>query len=172
LRYSVRSIANAFIALAERDGLALDGTRLQLLVYVAHGVSLGQGRGLVREPVRAWPQGAVFTELFEAFLDLGTQPIPAGRRAVMFDPEAADYRPAPVPADADVCALISETWDRFAKADRHKLAYAVFACAQAPWQIASRALATLDADLRIIPENAISAQFAPHANAALTSPLH
>jgi uncharacterized phage-associated protein len=160
LRYSVRSVANAFLDLAERDGMPLDPVKLQMLVYIAHGISLAEdGHGLVREPACAWPQGAVFPDLFEALYDVGARPVPPGRRAKAFDPLAAAFLPAPPPQQADAQGLIREVWQALGSFDRHRLALIVFHAPEAPWHRALRSATGKHSGAAIIAESAIAQQF-------------
>lgn len=56
-------IANEFLRLADGD---LTQMQVQKLAYIAHGWNLAiTGEPLISEPVRAWPYGPVYPELYE-----------------------------------------------------------------------------------------------------------
>ena len=74
--YAVQEVANYFLELAERDGVQVNHLKLQKLVYISHGCSLGiKEQALVEEHPHAWRFGPVFPELFSEFEAWGDRPI-------------------------------------------------------------------------------------------------
>lgn len=69
---SAKSLANEFIALAERDKKPLTNMQLQKLVYIAHGFCLGiLSHPLIDNHVYAWPFGPVIKPLYESLRKYG-----------------------------------------------------------------------------------------------------
>jgi uncharacterized phage-associated protein len=78
MTHEVQLVANTFLDLADRDGLALDPMKIQKLVYVAHGWNLAlRNVPLIRQAVQAWPYGPVIAELYDDFKRFRAQPITA-----------------------------------------------------------------------------------------------
>lgn len=66
--YSAKAIANAFYDLGVADGQFICPMKMQKLVYIAHGWSLGLlDEPLIREQIQAWKYGPVIKELYHEF---------------------------------------------------------------------------------------------------------
>jgi len=79
--YSSSDIANYFLQRARSEGRALTPMQLHKLVYIAHGWSLGYGRGkLIGERIEAGPFGPVVPDLYHRIKHYGgsavTEPVP------------------------------------------------------------------------------------------------
>lgn len=71
--YSAATVANAFIRIAKKNGLALSNLKLQKLVYFAHGWCLAiLGKPLIKECVEAWQYGPVVPDLYHALKRYGS----------------------------------------------------------------------------------------------------
>ncbi len=69
-------IANHFIALADKDGVALDQLQLQKLVYLAHGWRLATGdQPLTGDRPEAWDYGPIYRRLADALAGYGQAPV-------------------------------------------------------------------------------------------------
>lgn len=70
------AIANAFIERALREGYPITHMKIQKLVYIAHGWSLGiKGEDLINERVMAWRYGPVIDSLWHQFRYYGRRAI-------------------------------------------------------------------------------------------------
>lgn len=75
--YSVIAVADAILKIAKRQGKVLTPLQLMKLAYIAHGWSLGLGRGdLFGERIEAWKYGPVVPDLYHATKHFGRNPIP------------------------------------------------------------------------------------------------
>lgn len=78
--YSVIDVADAILKIAKRKGTQLTPLQLMKLVYIAHGWSLGLGRGdLFPDRIEAWKYGPVIPDLYQATKHYGRNPIPFSR---------------------------------------------------------------------------------------------
>ena len=75
--YSAKAVANYFLDLAAKEGVALSPLKIQKLVYIAHGWHLA----LYNEPLvddecaEAWEYGPVFPSIYHEFKHFGRAPI-------------------------------------------------------------------------------------------------
>jgi len=75
--YPVITIADEILKIAKRAGKSLTPLQLMKLTYIAHGWSLGLGRGdLFRNRIEAWKYGPVIPDLYHATKCYGRDPIP------------------------------------------------------------------------------------------------
>lgn len=75
--YSVIVVADAILKIAKRLGKQLTPLQLMKLTYIAHGWSLGLGRGdLFGDRIEAWKYGPVIPDLYHATKHFGRSPIP------------------------------------------------------------------------------------------------
>lgn len=75
--YDVLTIADSILKIAKEAGRQLTPLQLMKLVYVAHGWSLGLGRGdLFSDRIEAWKYGPVIPDLYQATKRWGRAPIP------------------------------------------------------------------------------------------------
>lgn len=68
MQYTAETIANWFLSRSRQDGEFLTHMKLQKLVYISHGWSLGaEAGGLLAEPVEAWEYGPVIRSLYNKY---------------------------------------------------------------------------------------------------------
>jgi uncharacterized phage-associated protein len=75
--YSAKAVANTFLNLAKREGRTLASSKLQRLVFLAHGFQLfnhGEDFPLVREDFVAADEGPIVPDLDQALLECGNTP--------------------------------------------------------------------------------------------------
>lgn len=69
-------VANEYIALARAEGVMLDQSKLQRLVYIAHGHLLSIcGQPLTGDRPEAWDYGPVYQRLAAALSEWGNKPV-------------------------------------------------------------------------------------------------
>ncbi|MDH4379252.1 MAG: DUF4065 domain-containing protein [Vampirovibrionales bacterium] len=72
--YKALDVAKAIIQLCNENNIPCTPMKLQKLAYIAHGWSLGLGKGpLIEEPVLAWKFGPVYPEIYDKYK--GSEPI-------------------------------------------------------------------------------------------------
>lgn len=72
--YNPLTVANRFIALAERDGRRFTPMQLIKLAYIAHGFSLAiNRRPLLNESIEAWRYGPVVPSLYRRLKRYGSR---------------------------------------------------------------------------------------------------
>jgi len=75
--YDAITIADAILGIAKEDGNKLTPMQLVKLTYIAHGWSLGLGRGaLFNNRIEAWKYGPVIPDLYQATKRYGRKSIP------------------------------------------------------------------------------------------------
>lgn len=112
--YKAKSIANAFIALSNRDGYAVDPMQLQKLLYFANGYYLAEndGQALINEFFEAWDYGPVVPTVYYEFREYADRPIK--RLAYTFDRERGLRITAPPPiADNKAENIIEWVWKHY-----------------------------------------------------------
>lgn len=101
--YSVMNIADAILKIAKRQGKRLTPLQLMKLVYIAHGWSLGLGRGdLFADRIEAWKYGPVIPDLYRATKHWGRNPI-------SFDKIGDDL----VPVDGDTEVFLTDVVEKY-----------------------------------------------------------
>jgi uncharacterized phage-associated protein len=79
--YDPKTIAEWFVHRAEREGEFLTQMKLQKLVYISHGWSLGLfDKPLINEQVQAWKWGPVIPPLYKEYAKWGRMPIVCEKR--------------------------------------------------------------------------------------------
>jgi len=117
--YSAKAVANAFLDLAEKSGEQIQPMKLQKLVYMAHGWSLGIfDAPLVDEPVQAWKFGPVIASTYHSFKQFGSGAIT--KKAVNYTVNKdtltiKEEIPEIDPNDERTRQLISIVWERYKK---------------------------------------------------------
>ena len=114
MAYSPEAVANAFLEIAERAGVAISPMKIQKLVYFAHGWHLAiNGTPLINAPIHAWRYGPVIESLYGQFRDFGNDAIT--RRAVgvrgLPDGNIELYEPTISPTDYDRSKLVQRIWE-------------------------------------------------------------
>ena len=119
MAYPVKAVANAMLEIAEEHGASVSPLKLQKLVYVAHGWSLGlTGQPLVGDELpEAWQYGPVFPSLYQEFRDFGKGPV--SRRATAFEINDgggfSSVEPKVSSDDTPVWTLLRRIWDVYGK---------------------------------------------------------
>lgn len=112
--YKAKSIANAFIALANRDGYQLSPMQLQKLMYFANGYYLAENDGqvLINEFFEAWDYGPVVPTVYYEFREYGDRPV--RRLAYTHDRELGRRIVAPPPfGDSRAETVIQWVWRHY-----------------------------------------------------------
>lgn len=111
--HQAKSIANAFIALANKDGREIDPLKLQKLLYYANGYYMAEHDGLplINEYFEAWDYGPVVPTVYYEFREYRNSPI--RRYAYTFDERIGRSIVAPVPIAADVSEVVSWVWNQY-----------------------------------------------------------
>ena len=74
--YDAIAIANWFLDRAFSGGDSLTPMKLQKMVYIAHGWSLGlSDNSLIHDAVEAWKWGPVIRSVYREFRDFGAETI-------------------------------------------------------------------------------------------------
>jgi uncharacterized phage-associated protein len=98
--YDPRAVANWLLDIAEMDGISVRPLALQKLLYLAHGFCLIRlGKPLMKGHFEAWQYGPVQPAVYQAFKEVGDQPITV--RAVARDIMTGLEKLLPTPSDPD-----------------------------------------------------------------------
>lgn len=101
--YSVIDVADAILKIAKRKGRQLTPLQLMKLVYIAHGWSLGLGRGdLFSDRIEAWKYGPVIPDLYQMTKHFGRDAIPFSK-----------IDDGQMPVDADDERFLTEIVDQY-----------------------------------------------------------
>ncbi|MBB4103579.1 Panacea domain-containing protein [Allorhizobium borbori] len=112
--YKAKSVANAFLTLANRDGYDITPMQLQKLLYYANGYFMAEndGQPLINEYFEAWDYGPVVPTVYYEFREYVNRPIK--RFAYTFDREVSREIVAPQPVNDDQSeSVISWVWDNY-----------------------------------------------------------
>ncbi len=119
---SAKAVANYFLDLGKRDGIAITPLKIQKLVYISHGwhLALTDGKPLVcDEYAEAWPYGPVFPSLYHEFKRFGDTPIKSYaeeivlHRGLSHDYELEEEYEVVIPKvyDKEVKKLLDKIWE-------------------------------------------------------------
>jgi uncharacterized phage-associated protein len=112
--YKAKSIANAFLTLANRDGYKVDPMKLQKLLFYANGYYIAENDGepLINEYFEAWDYGPVAPTVYYEFREYRNSPIP--RFAYTWDERLARQIVAPQPVDDPKAeSVIAWVWEQY-----------------------------------------------------------
>lgn len=112
--YKGKSIANAFLLLANRDGLTIDPLKLQKLLYFANGYYMAEndGQPLINEYFEAWDYGPVVPTVYYEFREYKDGPI--RRLGYTWDYRTKRMIPAPPPiGDDSANDVVAWVWDNY-----------------------------------------------------------
>jgi len=153
VRYNPKSIANYFLALAQRDGTQIDPMKLQKLMYYAHGWFAGHtGEPLINEAVEAWPYGPVVPSLYHEFKRFGSGNICGWATEYA----GGTLQPVPIPHDEGLRSFLDNVWKSYGQFTGVRLSEMTHAPG-GPWDVARRQSGNLrGAD---IPFDVIRAHF-------------
>lgn len=117
------ALANQLIRIARAERVALSGAQLQALLYLAHGQRFATlNKALLDEPPLAHADGVMLAGLNRAGA-LGTRPVRAMLAQIVPGGEGETLRERFValkPEDP-VCALLTETWQRYGRLPLYEL---------------------------------------------------
>jgi uncharacterized phage-associated protein len=112
--YSAKSIANAFISLAGRQGTAVSNMKLQKLLYFAHAMYLAmKGEALISERPEAWQYGPVFPSVYHEFKSFGSAPITCFATEANFEGDSFQCLPAALPQEPQVLSFLQSIWNTY-----------------------------------------------------------
>ncbi|EGR0088948.1 TPA: SocA family protein [Vibrio vulnificus] len=116
-QFSAKAIANAFYDLAKAEGQFICPMKMQKLVYIAHGWSLGLlDKPLIQEQVQAWKYGPVINELYHEFKIYGSGNITRKATSYMVDPNNFEVvESTPEVNDSQTQQLLKIVWDTYKK---------------------------------------------------------
>lgn len=136
--YKAKSIANAFVTLANRDGYTIDPMQLQKHMYFANGYYLAEhdGRTLINEYFEAWDYGPVVPTVYYEFREYVDRPIK--RYAYTFDRRTGRRIIAPPPISDEkaesVIEWVWQTYRDFSGPDLSRITHKV----GSPWDLARK----------------------------------
>jgi len=117
--YSAKAVANAFLDIAESEGARIAPMKLQKLIYLAHGWSLGlAGRVLISDPVQAWTYGPVIESIYHEFKAFGSGFINVKATELNLNEKTFEFTsltPQIDEGDDDVNSLIAKVWKVYGK---------------------------------------------------------
>lgn len=118
--YSAKAIANAFLQIGNEHATPISPLKMQKLVYIAHGWSLGlTDNPLVADELpEAWEYGPVFPSLYHEFKEYGRGAItqPASEFVISPSTKGFTYEEPEVPVGDDgTWALLRRVWDQYGK---------------------------------------------------------
>jgi uncharacterized phage-associated protein len=119
--HSAKAVANAFLEIAQEHGAVLTPLKIQKLVYIAHGWSLG----LLNVPLidderaEAWQYGPVFPSLYHEFKCYGKGGISSKATEVDFvdsdDLDLCVVEPKIPESELTTWTLLRRVWDQYGK---------------------------------------------------------
>jgi uncharacterized phage-associated protein len=112
--YKAKSVANAFLTLANRDGRPIDPMKLQKLMYYANGYFIAENEGnpLINEYFEAWDYGPVVPTVYYEFREYKERPI--RRFAYTWDRKLGRTVIAPQPVnDVPAESVIAWVWENY-----------------------------------------------------------
>lgn len=136
--YKAKSVANAFITLANRDGVSLDPMKLQKLLYYANGYFVAErdGQPLINEYFEAWDYGPVVPTVYYEFREYKDRPI--RRYAYTWNAQLRRMIVAPQPVNDLVAEeTIGWVWENYKEFSGGELS-AMTHKDGAPWSLARR----------------------------------
>ena len=158
--YPSKAIANAMLKIAAEHGAPVTPLKLQKLVYIAHGWSLGlTDQPLVEDELpEAWQYGPVFPSLYQEFKDFGKAAITRSASSLDFSDNGGFDLVEPKVREDDVNTwnLLRKIWDVYGKFGGVGLSDLTHR-EGTPWQqVYSRSGGIKNAD---IPNSVISAHY-------------
>ena len=125
--YSSASIANMFLNKGFVAKKPVSPMQIQKLIYLAHGYHLHKYNGapLINEVFQAWKFGPVLESIYHDCKYFGRRGITHFLSETLLDLDEDEYvidpRPAPIPDNDEVKAIVDFVWDTYAKYDPMKL---------------------------------------------------
>lgn len=110
--HDVRSIANAVLDRAQKQGVPITNMALNKIVYFVHcDYLIERNDPLVGAKIEAWQHGPVFREIYHAFKRWGDQPIRS--RALKVDVETGEANVAVLDIGDNELGYLSGLIDRY-----------------------------------------------------------
>lgn len=134
--YKAKQVANAFITLANQDGLPIDPMKLQKLLYYANGYFVAErdGQPLINEYFEAWDYGPVVPTVYYEFREYKDQSI--RRYAYTWNEKLRRMiiAPQPVndPAAEETIAWVWKNYKQFSGRELSEMTHKI----GAPWSLA------------------------------------
>ena len=107
MTYDVRSVANAVLDEADRQGIEITNVYINKLVFFIHADSIAErGTPVCDAKIEAWTYGPVFRELYSQFKSYGRNPILS--RALVRNRQTGALADAPIIDDKNDLYFIQE----------------------------------------------------------------
>jgi len=118
--YDPIAIANSFLDLGRSSGISINRSKMQKLVYFAHGWYLAAyGVPLINEEVQYRSIGLVVPAVYERFAVYGPDPIL--RYGIIIDENGKSVTPKVKPDDYRAINIINKVWEVFGRYDSTEL---------------------------------------------------
>ncbi len=152
---TVTDVAKYFLALAREDGDLITNLKMQKLVYYAYAhVLINNGRRLFKEPIEAWPNGPVVSNLYRQLKRYGASPI--GEDFSRIESEAEfDALVARFPED--VLETLNGVYETYMPMSAFQLVTSTHG--EKPWREARRGLSPTDHSENILADEDFIEQF-------------
>lgn len=120
MSYDVRSLANAVLEVAMREGRHVSNVYINKIVYFIHADYLVErGQALCDAKIEAWTYGPVYRELYSQFKRFGSNQIT--EKAKIRDRNTGELKTATLEASEEDCAFVEERAKFYLKIDAFKL---------------------------------------------------
>ncbi|MFA6143630.1 MAG: type II toxin-antitoxin system antitoxin SocA domain-containing protein [Sulfurimonas sp.] len=115
--YSVKAVANEFLAIGFQSGDTITQMKLQKLVYIAHGWNLAIfNEPLINDQIQAWKHGPVIPVLYNEFRGVGSSNITEYATDISVDEESFNIlyeTPRIATAEENTHLLIQKIWNKY-----------------------------------------------------------
>ena len=112
--YSAKAVANAFLKIADSEGAQISPMKLQKLIYLAHGWSLGLlNSPLISDSIKAWKYGPVIESIYHEFKSFGSSYIKVKATELSLDEKTFQlnsFEPEIDGTDNEANSVIAQVW--------------------------------------------------------------